>query len=87
MKRTAAQRAEDERRDRDARIEDVEFLLQHEGNASDIIRRSGYPTLGAAQIALRRAGRHDLSRKLGSLGATGDPYNDHSGYFREKMFA
>ena len=71
---------------REARLEDVEFLLQHEGNAQSIIRRTGFVSVQHATNYLRRHGRPDLARKIGTLGAPGDPYDDKSTRHREKAF-
>jgi hypothetical protein len=51
-----AHRAKVEAR-RQARIEDVEFLLQFEGNAQAIVKRAGFTTADAAQRYLDRVGR------------------------------
>lgn len=71
---------------REDRIEDVEFLLQYEGNAQSIVRRIGFVSVQHATNYLRRHGRPDLARKLGTLGAPGDPYDDKSTRHREKAF-
>lgn len=50
-----------------ARFEDLDFLLENGENLQRAVIRAGWPTLAAAEAALRREGHHawgQLSREL-----------------------
>ncbi|MFC4903795.1 hypothetical protein [Kocuria oceani] len=59
---------------RQARIEDVEFLLQFEGNAQAVVKRAGFTNTESAQRYLDRVGRHDLARRIRALAEPCDPW-------------
>ena len=76
MRETAQQRSA--RLVREGRIENVEFLLDHESNGHAIAKRAGFPTTATAMNSLRRWGRYDLARRLGAAAREGDPYDPTS---------
>ena len=62
-----------------ARIEDLEFLLQFDGNAESIARRAGFTNAASASRSLDRWGRHDLAARLHSYAVPCDPWKQTQG--------
>ncbi len=64
---------------REARIEDLEFLLKWDGNAESIARRAGFTSAASAERQLARWGRHDLAARLHAFAVKCDPWEQQLG--------
>ncbi|MFI7585070.1 hypothetical protein ACH9DO_14915 [Kocuria sp. M1N1S27] len=64
---------------RAARIEDLEFLLQFDGNAESIACRAGFTNAASAERTLMRWGRHDLASRLHAFSVACDPWKQTQG--------
>lgn len=59
------------------RLEDIEFLLQFDGNAESVARRAGFTSAHSAERALQRWGRFDLANILRRYARNIDVYHDN----------
>lgn len=58
-----------------ARIEDLEFLINHGTDLQAAVRRAGFVTIDAAKASVRRNGRRDLLPRLNAK----ETRHDHAG--------